>query len=141
MKVIFFLQKEVRFSPWKLSGDICHVASRSISDRSTVISLRKQGLDIGEICRRTNWDRRFVRRWVLAADSGKGPQDQPRPGRPGKLSQRILRGLRSQIKGKRNRSLRKTTSRIRQKFGVQVSKDTVQRAGIFRPVVNTCHFL
>jgi transposase len=80
---------------------------RSVIDRSRVIQLHNEGKIPAEIIRITKFSRKFVARWVAAAQD---PTDKPRPGSPSKLSQSDRVTIRAMLKGKKGRSTRKVAA-------------------------------
>jgi transposase len=81
-----------------------------------------------QIVRETGFTRDVVRRWMLAADSGRDASDKPRSGAPPKLTPPVVRMVRAHMKGKRGRSSRKVAKIIEARHRIQLSSTSVWRA-------------
>ena len=62
------------------------MSRRPPEDRGAVITLHKQGLTPAEICGKTGFDHRFVKRWIAKHNDSGSLDDAKRAGRPRKLS-------------------------------------------------------
>jgi transposase len=98
----------------------------SAIQRSRVIQLFNEGKSQAEIVRQTNFSREFVKRWVAAAEDGRGPADQPRPGSPRKLSQTDRVTIRAMLKGKQGRSTRKVAALFTARKHKAVSRESIR---------------
>ena len=65
------------------------MSRRAPEDRGAVITLHKQGLTPAEICRKTGFDHRFVKRWIAKHNDSGSLDDAKRAGRPRKLSKGV----------------------------------------------------
>ena len=61
--------------------------------------------DTAEICRKTGFYKQFVTHWISKYKDS-GSVDDPRAGRPRKLSARVERAVEKKMRGKRRRSSR-----------------------------------
>ncbi len=93
-----------------------------LADRWAVITHRREGKTVAEIQRATGWTRSFVRRWAAASDEDRGADDQPRPGRPPKLTPAIRKTIKRCIEGKKHASTRQVAARV------GLSHETVRQA-------------
>src|SRR6187401_134732 len=65
------------------------MSRRPPEDRGAVITLHKQGLTPAEICGKTGFDHRFVKRWIAKHNGSGSLDDAKRAGRPRKLSKSV----------------------------------------------------
>jgi transposase len=104
------------------------MVARSFQDRIRVIDLRNQGRRPQQIIDATGFEKRFVFRWCRAADNGRDASDQPRSGRPRKLTPAVVRIVRAHMKGRKGRSSRKVARIMEARHQVRLSASSVQRA-------------
>ena len=80
------------------------MSRRPPEDRGAVVFLHKDGLTTAEICRKTGFDRRFVRRWISRYNDSGSLDDAAGAGRKRKLSKSVERSVEKKMTGKRRRS-------------------------------------
>ena len=79
------------------------MSRRPPEDRGAVITLHKQGLTPAEICGKTGFDHRFVKRWIAKHNDSGSLDDAKRAGRPRKLSKSVELTVERKMREKRRR--------------------------------------
>lgn len=101
---------------------------RTEQDRWTVVTWYEEGLSVADICYKTGFDRRFVKRWVEKHEAGESIEDAKRSGRPRKRSTRLEAMIERKMRGKRRRSSRVIARDLKRHKITDISYSTVQRA-------------
>ena len=103
------------------------MSRRPPEDRGAVITLHKQGLTPAEICCKTRFDHRFVKRWIAKHNDSGSLDDAKRAGRPRKLSKSVELTVERKMRKKRRRSSRVIARELKRQKVCDVSYTTVQR--------------
>jgi transposase len=103
------------------------MSRRPPEDRGAVITLHKQGLTPAEICGKTGFDHRFVKRWIAKHNGSGSLDDAKRAGRPRKLSKSVEWTVERKMRKKRRRSSRVIARELKRQKVCDVSYMTVQR--------------
>jgi len=103
------------------------MSRRPPEDRGAVITLHKQGLTPAEICCKTRFDHRFVKRWIAKHNDSGSLDDAKRAGRPRKLSKSVEWTVERKMRKKRRRSSRVIARELKRQKVCDVSYTTVQR--------------
>lgn len=93
-------------------------------DRARVIGLARQGKGQRQIERMTGLTSPFVQRWMERTDT----KDVKRPGRPSKVTPKVVSSIRKIMCGRRRRSVRKVASVLKKRKIADVSHETVRVA-------------
>ncbi len=104
------------------------MSRRPPEDRGAVVFLHKEGLTTAEICRRTGFERRFVRRWISRYNDSGSLADAASGGKKG-LSKSVERTVEKKMRRKRHRSSRVIArERKKQKVADVSYKDSAENS-------------
>ena len=99
------------------------MSRRPPEDRGAVVTLHKQGLTPAEICCKTGFDHRFVKRWIAKHNASSSLDDAKRAGRPRKLSKSVELTVERKMREKRRRSSRVIARELKRQKVCDVSYD------------------
>jgi transposase len=99
-----------------------------VKKRLQIQTLLQLGWSFDRISKKVGCSRQTVLTWKRRFAEGSSEQDQPRSGRPRKLTPALCKQLTKRVSGHRGRSTRRSAAWLRATKGVSVSRKTVARA-------------
>ena len=108
------------------------MSRRPPEDRGAVITLHKQGLTPAEICCKTGFDHRFVKRWIAKHNDSGSLDDAKRAGRPKKLSKSVEWTVERKMRKKRRHSSRVIARELKRQKVCDVSYDRTENSASSR---------
>lgn len=125
MKYVKPLQESERITLEELLKN--HSSSRARA-RAHAVLLSNRGFNLNEIARIFEIDRDTASRWLSDWEKNgiAGLHDDPRSGRPNKLTEEEILQLQSMI-NEEPRSIRQVAAKIKEKFNKEISIETIKR--------------